>query len=96
VSGRKGPSPQKLKLLAANRRPYTPTQLMNYEKCECDPGSAMPPAYVLDALADRALSGGYRPVVLRGPRKGQSNICDRHFVTRSANGTCSGCLGDFA
>jgi hypothetical protein len=96
MGSRKGPSPQKLKQIAAQRRPYTPTQEMNYEKCECDPGAAMPPGWVLDLLADRKMDGGYRLVVPRGPRAGQSNICDRHFLTRSANGTCSGCLGDFA
>ena len=93
---RKGPSPQKLKMDAYRARPYTDAQRMNYETCECDGGVPLPPPWVRDTAADRALDGGYVPVVRRGPRKGQSNICDQHFVVRSANGTCSGCLGDYA
>lgn len=78
---RKPPSEAKKKLMAAQRRPYTPAQLMAYVPCKCDPRT-MPSPAVLDAAADRAFSGGYKI----GPK----NICPGCRLARSANGTC-GC-----
>ena len=91
MSGRKGPSPQKLKMDAYRRRPYTDTQRMNYAPCECDPKATIPPPWVRDLAADRALSGGYR-LRLKGPKGsgGVSNICPRCYQARSVNRAC-GC-----
>jgi hypothetical protein len=65
-------------------RRYSPRQAMLYEPCKCDTMNR-PPMWMLDDLADEALTGGYNTQ--------KSNICDIHFLARSANGTCQGCEG---
>lgn len=82
----KGPSPQKAKMAAYRARPYTDRQRMAYENCDCDSGGAIPPPWVRDAAADRALDGGFRTVT----KKGVNNVCPTCFCARSVNGTC-GC-----
>lgn len=42
---------------------------------------AMPSQAVLDRIADRSITGGYRT--------GKRNRCPQCFTARSANGTCS-------
>jgi hypothetical protein len=76
---RKPPSPQKLKQQAANRRPYTPAQLMAYVYCPCDV-VGRPSQKVMDEAADRAFSGGYD---IR-----RSNICPRCHLAKPVNGPC--------
>ena len=67
------------------RRPYTPTQEMNYEKCGCDSRAAGLPGYLIAAIADRdadqKISGGFRI--------DKRNLCGKCFTYRSANGTCN-------
>lgn len=78
---RKAPSPQVLKMRAANRRPYTPAQEMAYVPCGCDP-RYFPSQKSLDDAADLRFSGGFK--IFRG------NICPVCSLAKSVNGTC-GC-----
>lgn len=79
----KGPSPLRAKMAAYAARPYTDSQRINYENCQCDfDARPIPSAATLDRLADLRLSGGFNT------RK--SNICQTCFCARSVNGSC-GC-----
>ena len=67
--------------------PYTPQQLMNYERCGCDPKSNMSVIMkIADEQAEQKLTGGFR----RFKKNGERNVCTRCFTTKSVNGTC-GC-----
>ncbi len=48
-----------------------------------DRGANVPPAHVLDVIAERKITGGYRI--------GRANRCTIHNVARSVNGTCMLC-----
>lgn len=59
MSKRKGPN----KLQVANARTYPRADdAMKAEKCPCL-GHRPPPQHVLDAIAEREILGGYRPVI---------------------------------
>src|SRR6266567_2618209 len=83
------PSPQVAKLKAARRAPYTPGQLLAYQKCECD------------AIFDQNLKPSTPEERFRAKYQRRANslhggynldyICPEHRVIRSANGTCLAC-----
>ncbi len=64
------------------RKRYSARESMLIESCKCDT-SRVPPQWLLDRIADRALTGGWNA----------RRTCSRCFQALPVTGTCGGCIG---